>query len=521
MNVELARVDSSSNGSLATPPRIVICEAPGQEEIPTEIFDSPSISDRSALHRSSFFNPVRLKSVGKKDIAVGFLLIVLAVLQSGIYWSFTLGNEQRTLPSNTYLNASSTFEAELQVNGTFYCSSNATLPSISSENNNSILNTPKGYTFYEIAKCLGWTNEHFFITIAKDIVSMFRYTLTMITFAWAITNINEFKGKDQTMKLITVWLVAICVYALAYVVSNMMKSMFVLIAMNVIGFSLCLTKIKGFLSIKFRLRPKWFLVWILGMVLLAFTALIPVWFGSSVTQILQVLLPLILSGFDIFLCYAITQCFNEYRYNKRGQAIMILTYIWHMELTRFDCFISLFLQWLSKKVPFRDVFLNSLFSVLGEIWTHTGIREALGNKLERRWGFKGLKSNFPQIRNSYGSIRNILEWVIPTVGCSTLCFIELRRDYIMVPEDEINTQVYFFTSARVFQNIIPIMIGYYSVEVISVIICSAIKNVTGYKEKSVIGTLGWYSILRLGFGVVLLDDCRFVSRLWTAFSDLN
>merc|ERR1719419_1777989 len=121
-----------------------------------------------------------------------------------------------------------------------------------------------------------------------------------------------------------------------------------------------------------------------------------------------------------------------------------------MEVLRFDCFISLFLKWLSYKVPFRDVFLNAFFSVLGEVWTHTGIREALGNRLERKWGFKGLKSDFPQIRNIYGSIRNILEWVIPTVGCSILCFIELRRDYIMVPENEINTQVYFFTSARVF-----------------------------------------------------------------------
>jgi len=519
MILELATVDSSSERSVIYPaitPGIAIYGEPGQEEIRTEIF----LSGDDDSHSSSFYNPVRLKSIGKKDIVVGFLLIVLGVFQAGIYWSFTLSNERRTLPANTSLNALSTFEAEFQVNGTFYCNSNATLPSISSENSNSVLNITTSFTFYEIATCLGWINEHFFITIAKGIALMLRYTLTMTTFAWAITNIDDIKGKDHTMKLITIWLVAVCVYALAYIVWDMIKNLFVILAMNVIANPLCWWKIR-FLSLEFRLKPKWLLVWIIGMVLKFFIGLIPLWFDRSVTQILQVLLPLVLSGLDSFLCYTIRQCFNEHRYNKRGQAIVILLYIWHMELLRFDCFISLFLQWLSNKVPFRDVILNAFFSVLGEIWTHSGIREALGNRLERRWGFRGLKSDFPQIRKIYGSIRNILEWVIPTVGFSTLCFIELRRDYIIVPEDEIVTQVYFFTSARVFQNIVPIMLAYYTVEVISFILCSAIRNVIGYEEKSVMGSLGWYSILTLGFCVVLLDDCRFVTRPWIAYTDLN
>jgi len=324
------------------------------------------------------------------------------------------------------------------------------------------------------------------------------------------------------MKFTSMWLVSIFLYAIATIVYGMIENRPVFIAINLLFNPLYSGKIlKSVFGIQWLLGRRWLVAWLGCMTMVYFTALIPGYFGSSVTQVVQVWLPLMLTVLDIFLCKVITKCFNEYKYNKKGQALLILVYIWHMEVVRFDCFISLCLQWLENKVPFQDVFLNSFFSILGEIWTHSGIRDLIGCWIERTFGSRILKSDFPEIRMIYSSSRSILELVIPGVGFSTLCFIELSRDYIMVPKDEIYTQMYFFTSAKLFKHIFPLMLGYYSVEVVSFIMCSGIKKVTGYEQKSIIETLGWNSIFKLGFGVIFLDDCRFVTKLWCAINDLN
>jgi len=221
MILELSILGSSSNNSVlcespssdasvvgeSPHPGEVIDEEPIQEEIATEICMSAgdtkifmsaddlfyTMSSTRTMYRSSFLDPVKLMPFGKKDIVAGFYMMLLGVLQAGIYWSFTLVNERRTLPSNTSLNASSTFEAELQVNGTFFCSSNVTLPSTSSDSNNSVLNITTSFTFYEIATCLGWIDEHFIARIFKLISLGLRYSLTAVTFFWAATSIGKFK----------------------------------------------------------------------------------------------------------------------------------------------------------------------------------------------------------------------------------------------------------------------------------------------------------------------------------------
>jgi len=510
-----------------------ICELPhpGEAiygaEIPIETVSVEELfhtmSSAVTMCRSSFLNPVKLEPFGRKDIVAGLWMMLLGVLQAGIYWSFTLVNEPRTLPSNISLKASSTLEAELQVNGTFFCSSNATLPSISSDSNNPVLNITRSFTFYEIATCLGWINEHFSAQIFKVISLGLRYSLTAVTFYWAAMNIGKYKWKRRTMTFTSMWLVSIFLYAIATIVDGMIENRPVFIAINLLLNPLYSGKIlKKFFGIQWLLACRWLVAWLGCMVIVYFTALIPGYFGSSVAQVIQVWLPLMLTVLDIFLCKVITKCFDGYRYNKKGQALLILVYIWHMEVVRFDCFISLFLQWLDNKVPFQDVFFNAFFSILGEIWTHSGIRELLGCWIQLKYESRILRSDFPEIRMIYSSARSVLELVIPGVGFSTLCFIELSRDYIMVPKDEIYTQMYFFTSAKLYKKMfLIIMLGYYSVEVISLIMCSAVKKVTHYEQKSVLGTLEWHSIFKLGFGVILLDDCRFITKLWCAINDLN
>jgi len=99
--------------------------------------------------------------------------------------------------------------------------------------------------------------------------------------------------------------------------------------------------------------------------------------------------------------------------------------------------------------------------------------------------------------------------------------MELFREYIVVPEQDIIIQIYFFTSVGLFHDIFSIMAGYYFVEVISFIICFFIRKVTGYEQMSLLGTLKFSSVLPLGVATVLYEDPRFILKLWSAMTYRN
>merc|ERR1719204_891512 len=108
--------------------------------------------------------------------------------------------------------------------------------------------------------------------------------------------------------------------------------------------------------------------------------------------------------------------------------MFIAIYIWHMEASRFDCFLALYLGWKNKTVAFQDVFFNAICSILSEIWTHSGIREAGEKWLDEKVPFKVVSAEFQQnIRMCFSSIRAILEWVLPAISLSIVYLIGLCR----------------------------------------------------------------------------------------------
>jgi len=244
-------------------------------------------------------------------------------------------------------------------------------------------------------------------------------------------------------------------------------------------------------------------------------------YGGEYITVVQVCLPLILAVLDLLCCKILERSFSKHKDNINGQAMLSGLYIWQMEASRFDCFVALYLSWKEKTRTSRDVFLNSVCSVLGEIWTHSGIRDRGEELWDSNVSILSLKPAFPQIRDSFSSIRAILEWVIPALTLIVISFLELCRDYIAVTDDDFRSQLYFFTTARVFEHIWEILGAYYLVEVISKLLCWLLSKKTGYREISVVGSLGWSSIFSWGVALVLSQDAGFKGFLWTAFSDVN
>ena len=132
-------------------------------------------------------------------------------------------------------------------------------------------------------------------------------------------------------------------------------------------------------------------------------------YGEQYLKYVQVFLPLILVGLDFIYLWIIEHAFSNHIKNYDGQAMLLGMYIWHMEAMRFDCFLSLYLGWKHKNVPFTDVFSNAICSIVSEIWIYTGIGEQVKTWLDIKISCLNLKSDFPDMEKSFCSVRAILE----------------------------------------------------------------------------------------------------------------
>jgi len=519
MNIELNEIESSTEKKQV--PFEVEDDVADSSEGSVKTIPTPSVSNRHSVASSkmSYLYQAQLMIVGWKDIAVVLFLIGLGVLWALIYWSISLGYDRRALPPNASVKAASAWEAVLQVNGTVFCNSNNILPLNSSEYSDAALNITINLTFYEVALCFGWNHVNVFGSVALYISLLLRYTLTTIIILYKITDLHNFRGKSFMKKIITIWLISVSLYVLARIVAQ--GSYHIFLTLYCIAIPIVLSqKVLGYFSVGYQMSPRGWFVWVICMIVTNVLSAFPRYGGVYVNTV-QVFFPLLLTGLDYFACWSVELSFTKYRYNLDGQAILMALYIWRMETTRFDCFIALFLGWKSETVPLRDVILNAIFSILGEIWTHTGIHKVCEDWLDRHLGCINLKSDFPEIRDIFSSIRAVLEWVIPAISLGVLCLLELRRDYVAVPKDDFVIQLLFFTSVRLFQHMFEIVRVYYCVEMISLVLCWLIAKMTDYEQKSILGALGWSSIMSLGVGIVSLQDVGFTGKFWSAVVDMN
>jgi len=476
----------------------------------------------SVANRARFISRHHTLDVaGTKDMLVVFLYIGFGVFWALIYWSFTLGNERKTIPSNISLNAASAWEAELQINGTLLCSRNITLPWNLSENSNSTLTITATVPYYDIASCLGWATQGEIFSVFLYVSLLVRYTLTTLVIFYKITDIGKFTGKELVRKLTGLWLIAVCLYVIARIAGDITESYIIFLCIYCLAIPQVLSrKMMRCFSVEYKISLRWWSVWLICMISTNVITAFPL-YGESYVSVAQVFLPLILTALDVFACKSVELSFHDHPDNHNGQAILMALYVWRMEVARFDCFIALCLGWESGNVPLHDVCLNAAFSILGEIWAHAGVREVGEDWFEKNVTCIKVKSDDQIIRHIFGSLRAVLEWVLPAITFSILCLLQFRRNYLAVLNDEIVIQLWFFTSRRIFELMIPILLVYYSLEFLCLFICWLLKKCTGYKQKSILATLGWNSIILLGIGVVSLQDVGFTGKFWSAVVKLN
>jgi len=186
-----------------------------------------------------------------------------------------------------------------------------------------------------------------------------------------------------------------------------------------------------------------------------------------------------------------------------------------MESIRFSCFLSLYRGYKNGTGSFWGLLLNSVFSIVAEVWAHTGTHELAEEWLDRKFSCNHFRCQFPEIRQCLSSVRSILEWCIPAEQFVAINLLEWCRDYVAVSDDNELNELYFFSSIRLLDGLEEAILVYYGIEILSKIVCHFVRKFTSYHQISVLGTLGLTGVLAWCTTVAIRIDCAFNGIFWS------
>jgi len=163
------------------------------------------------------------------------------------------------------------------------------------------------------------------------------------------------------------------------------------------------------------------------------------------------------------------------------------------ESLRFGSFLALYIGYKKKVKELTEILLSIVFTVLGEIWSHSGIRKVGQKWLGQRIWFINEEHDL-HVFMGISSIRQILEFVIPFGALGNLYTVNMLRSCIPIADIDVYNQITFFTSSRLLVDIWEVLAVYYSVEVVAILLCWVIAKWTSYIEISGLANLKSFEI---------------------------
>jgi len=176
--------------------------------------------------------------------------------------------------------------------------------------------------------------------------------------------------------------------------------------------------------------------------------------------------------------------FDNWRNNKIGITLLITHLLAPLEVTRFASFALLFLEW-EDGGPLLDIVWNVIFSILGEIYTHTQIWQLCKNEMEIR--FYGTRfDDFTELYHYFSSVRSHLEYVVPVVFFANVLLTNACRDQIPIT-NVTERDIYIEGTDRLLKYWSPILAAYFILEFSAELICWGIRKLSSYERISAIG----------------------------------
>lgn len=201
--------------------------------------------------------------------------------------------------------------------------------------------------------------------------------------------------------------------------------------------------------------------------------------------------PLYMTLIEYFSSKVIGFLFDDWRNNNIGITLLITHILAPLEVVRFASFVLLFLEW-EDGGPLIDIFWNVIFSILGEIYTHTQIWQLCKNEMDIR--FYGRRfDDFSELYHYFSSVRSHLEYVAPVVFFANVLLTNAYRDYIPIATVEKDINIEGIDRLMKYKS--PILAAYYILEFSAELICWRIRKLSSYERISAIGDFKWPALI--------------------------
>jgi len=311
------------------------------------------------------------------------------------------------------------------------------------------------------------------------------------------TNLREFEGTSQIQWVVILLALFFGLGLLLHnaLVNNLTGPAMVLI----VGFLL-----QHFAIIQWQLNFKWFPpLW--GFMFVNLLICIVSRNNFALFSRIIAYIPLLLSANEWIFSYMLSYCFWDYRDNLQGMTLLISTFLFMSEGIRFGSFLALYIGYKKSIRSLGSLFMSIAFSIAGEMWSHSGIREIGQKWAGKRIWFISEEDAFPDVIWSMSSIRQIIEWMIPFTVFSNFFLTNSLISCIPVVDNDIKNQIRFFTIQKLPEDFCEVVACYYCVELLSMLLCRLLLKWTSHLQFSAMGSLGFYKIILVGAQIFFLS----------------
>jgi len=235
---------------------------------------------------------------------------------------------------------------------------------------------------------------------------------TTISF-YIFTNLSTFEANQFATKLVIIWLLhaAMAVPITIIRLQNTGNPNILIVG----TLSYHLLTVMGWwvlakcLSIRWCINFKWVPVIQICQAGTYIIAGLPITMRQEYLSDIVIYIPIVMIVLEFLFAYVLRASFKAHQNNEAGRVLTIASLLFPLEATRFACFVMLYYGWKKNHIPFRELVWYVIFSLLGEIYTHSGLYQIAYSWLESKIEFVDLHDYFPEVVLDISSIRAILE----------------------------------------------------------------------------------------------------------------
>jgi len=235
-------------------------------------------------------------------------------------------------------------------------------------------------------------------------------------------------------------------------------------------------------SINVYLLPLLWMCWHIVMMIFY----LPTLLERNILKDTLVYVPLMTMTIEFIFSNELHYMFKEHGDNTFGLALSIAYSLYLLELLRSICFVLLWFGGSDAQI--EDKALNVLFSIIGELYTHTSIWHSCNNEIEMRFWERRVDEFKIIMHDSFSSIRTVVEYLVPVVVAANILLLSYFSDRFQGIGEVVSVE-YLKANNRVKDEIWNILGVYYFVEFISEALCWAINKLSSYQRVSIIGNL--------------------------------